>query len=155
MTEPQAVISRVPLASRHERLVPTRLGMALGHRGPGLRASSTVVELDGDLGIAAAQALREGLISLLRPGTRLVAVDLSRVQSCDPAGLAVLIGMQRRAREGGIVVCLVAPSPPVAELLRSTGLERCLTICPDLPAVLAWERGEPARAPATPQSLAG
>jgi anti-anti-sigma factor len=133
----------------------TRLGMALSHPGSDPHAGATVVKLDGDLGIAAAQGLREGLISLLRPGTRLLAVDLSRVQSCDPAGLAVLIGTQRRAREEGIVVCLVAPSPPVAELLRSTGLERCLTVCPDLPGVLVWERGESARAPAAPESLAG
>ena len=82
-------------------------------------------------------------------------VDLSAVESCDPAGLAVLIGMQRRARERGIDVRLVAPSPAVAELLHSTGLERCLTVCPDLPSALAWGRGEPARAATTPQLLAG
>jgi anti-anti-sigma factor len=110
-----------------------------------------MVELDGDLGIVAAQALREVLISALRPGTRLLAIDLSRVQSCDSAGLAVLIGTQRRAREEGIVVCLVAPSPPVAELLHSTGLERCLTICPRLSGELVWERGESPRGPATPR----
>jgi anti-anti-sigma factor len=133
----------------------TRLGVTRGHPGPDPHASSTVVELDGDLGVAAAHALREGLISVLRPGTRLVAIDLSRVRSCDLAGLAVLIGTQRRAREEGIVVCLVAPSPPVAELLHSTGLERCLTIYPDLPGVLVWERGESARAPATQQCLVG
>jgi anti-anti-sigma factor len=132
-----------------------RLGIALEHPGPDLDASSIVVDWGVDLGIAAAQALREVLISALRTGTKLLVVDLSRVQSCDSAGLAVLIGTQRRAREGGIVVCLVAPSPPVAELLHSTGLERCLTICPDLPGVLGWETGESARAPATPQFLAG
>jgi anti-anti-sigma factor len=102
------------------------------HRGSDLAAGSTVVRLDGELGIAAAPALRERLISLLRPGIRLLIIDLSRVQSCDTAGLAVLIGTQRRARERGIVVRLAAPSPPVAERLRSTGLGRCLIVCPDL-----------------------
>jgi anti-anti-sigma factor len=133
----------------------TRLGIAPSHPGPDLHLSSTVVGLDGDLGVAAAGAVRERLISALHPGTRLLAIDLSRVRSCDPAGLAVLIGIQRRAREGGTVVYVVAPSPPVAELLRSTGLERWLTICPDQPGVLVRERGEPARAAATPQFLAG
>jgi anti-anti-sigma factor len=133
----------------------THLDIDLGDPGPDLPAGSVVVKLDGDLGVAAAQALREGLISVLRPGTRLLIVDLSRVRSCDLAGLAVLIGTQRRAREGGTAVSLVAPSPPVAELLRSTGLERCLTICSDLPGVPGWERGESARAAATPQFLAG
>lgn len=124
----------------------TGAGVAARHREPGLPAGSTVVRLYGDLGIAAAPALRERLISMLRPGTRLLALDLSRVLSCDPSGLAVLIGTQRRARGHGIVVRLIAPSPPVAALLHSTGLDRCLTVCPDLPAALAQERREPAAA---------
>jgi anti-anti-sigma factor len=142
-TERQTTISQPPPA-----------GVTPLHRGPDLPAGSTVVRLDGDLGVAAAPALRERLISVLRPGIELVIVDLSRVQSCDPAGLAVLIGTQSRARERGIVVRLVAPSPPVAELLHSSGLERCLTICPDLPAALACGRRDTA-AEVTPQVLAG
>lgn len=122
---------------------------------PGLPADSTVVRLDGDLGVAGARVLRERLISLLRPQVRLMIVDLSRVESCDPAGLAILIGMQRRVRERGIFVRLIAPSPAVAKLLHSTGLERCLPLCPDLPSALARGRGEPARAAATRRRLAG
>jgi anti-anti-sigma factor len=121
---------------------------------PDLPAGSTVVRLDGDLGVAGARVLRERLISLLRPEIRLMIVDLSCVESCDPAGLAILIGMQRRARQRGIVVRLVAPSRAVAELLGSTGLERCLAVCPDLPSALAWG-GEPASAAVTPRLLAG
>jgi anti-anti-sigma factor len=122
---------------------------------PDLPAGSTVVRLDGDLGIVSARVVRERLISLLGLEIRLMIVDLSRVGSCDPAGLAVLIGIQRRARERGIDVRLVAPSSPVADLLRSTGLERCLTVCPDLPSALAWGTGEAATAAAAPQLLAG
>ena len=58
---------------------------------------------------------------MLHPGMSLLVLDLSRVPSCDPAGLAVLIGTQRRARLLGIVVRLAAPSLPVAKLLRLTG----------------------------------
>jgi len=130
-------------------------GDALLYRGADLPAGWTVVTLDGDLGSGAAPALRERLIRVLRPRTRLVILDLSRVRSCDMAGLAVLIGTQRRAREQGIVVRLVAPSPPVTELLRSSGLERCLTVCPDLRGALGWGWWEPAGAAAAPQALAG
>jgi anti-anti-sigma factor len=123
--------------------------------GAGLPAARTIVRLAGALDFAAAPALRERLIGVLHPGTRLLIIDLSRVPSCDPAGLAVLIGTQRRARLRGIVVRLVAPSLPVARLLRTTGLDRSLTIWPDLPAALADERHEPATPAPSPQALAG
>jgi anti-sigma B factor antagonist len=91
-------------------------------------AARTIVRLRGALDVAAAPALRERLIGILHPGMSLLVLDLSRVSSCDPAGLAVLIGTQRRARLLGIVVRLAAPSLLVAELLRLTGLDRSFTI---------------------------
>jgi anti-anti-sigma factor len=118
-------------------------------------SARTIVRLRGALDVAAAPALRERLIGLLRPGMRLLVLDLSRVPSCDPAGLAVLIGTQRRARLLGIVVRLAAPSLPVAKLLRLTGLDRSLTICPDLTSALVVERHEPAKAVPSAQVLAG
>jgi anti-anti-sigma factor len=119
----------------------------------GLPAARTVVRLRDALDAAAAPALRERLIGLLRPGMRLMVLDLSRVPSCDSAGLAVLIGAQRRARLTGIVLRLAAPSPPVAKLLRLTGLDRSLTICPDLSSALAVERYEPAKTVPSTQVL--
>ena len=94
-------------------------------------------------------------LSAARPGMSLLVLDLSRVPSCDPAGLAVLIGTQRRARLLGIVVRLAAPSVPVAKLLCLTGLDRSLTICPDLRGALAVERHEPATTSPSWQVLAG
>ena len=58
----------------------------------------------------------------------------------------MLIGTQRRARRLGIVVRLAAPSLPVAKLLRLTGLDRSLTIYPDLGSALAVDQHEPATA---------
>jgi anti-anti-sigma factor len=123
--------------------------------GTGLPAARTIVRLAGALDFADAPALRERLIGMLHPGTRLLVLDLSRVPSCDPAGLAVLIGIQRRARQLGIVLRLAAPSLPVATLLRLTGLDRSLTISPDLRGALAGERHEPADAAPAPPVLAG
>ena len=123
--------------------------------GAGPPAARTIVRLRGALDVAAAPALRERLIGILHPGMSLLVLDLSRVPSCDPAGLAVLIGTQRRARLLGIVMRLAAPSLPVAKLLGLTGLDRNLTICPDLRDALAVERPEPAQASPSPQVLAG
>ena len=118
-------------------------------------AARTIVRLRGALDVAAAPALRERLIDMLHPGTSLLVLDLSRVPSCDSAGLAVLIGAQRRARLLGIVLRMAAPSLPVAKLLRLTGLDRSLTICPDLRSALAVQRHEPAKESQFPRALAG
>ena len=91
-------------------------------------AGQTVVKLSGGLDLAAAPALREQLIDVLHSGPGLLILDLSRVLSCDPAGLAVLIGTQRRAKLLGIAICLLAPSPAVTRVLRSTGLDRSFSI---------------------------
>ena len=105
----------------------------------------TTVSLCDGLDLAAAPAVRNRLIEVLNRGTDLLILDLSHVQSCDVAGLAVLIGTQRRARQLGITLRLVAPSLPVRKALRSTGLDRSLTIWPDVYGTLAAERHEPAR----------
>jgi anti-sigma B factor antagonist len=129
-------------------MLMTSVGATARHTGSHLRtgpaADRTIVRLRSALDFAAAPALRERLTGMLHPGTQLLILDLSRVSSCDPAGLAVLVGAQRRARPLGIVVRLVAPSLPVSKRLRLTGLDRKLTICLDLAAALAWERHEPA-----------
>jgi anti-anti-sigma factor len=130
----------------------TRAGTVTTTQRPDQPTSTTVMRLDGDLGLATASALRLRLMNALRPGTTRLVLDLSRVQSCDPAGLAVLISTQRHAAERGIVVLLAAPSPPAAELLHSTGLERYLTVCPDLPGALATR---PARAGIGPRQGRG
>ena len=95
---------------------------------PAPSSDRTVVKLSGGLDFAAAQALREELIVVLRRGTGLLILDLSHVLSCDAAGLAVLIGTQRRARLLGTTMRLLAPSLPVTKALRSTGLDRNFSI---------------------------
>ena len=133
--ESRSAISPTPPATA--RLQPDR------RPGAGSPTAPVIVRLQGALDAAAAPALRERLIGLLHPGIRLLVLDLSLVPSCDSAGLAVLIGAQRRARVLGIVMRLAAPSGPVARLLRLTGLDRSLTICPDLRSALAVEQHEP------------
>ena len=109
------------------------------------RPGRSIVRLRGSLDFGAAKELRERLIDVLHRGANPLIIDLSRVPSCDEAGLAVLIGTQRRARLLGSVVLLAAPSVSVAEVLRSTGLHRHFAIYPDVPACLAVPRYKPAR----------
>lgn len=111
----------------------------------------TIVRLCGALDIEGAPALRERLIDMLHRGPGLLVLDLSQVLSCDASGLAVLMGTQRRARLLGIMMRLAAPSLPVTRVLRSTGLDRSFTICPELCGALSPEPDQPAGpAPAPP-----
>jgi anti-anti-sigma factor len=96
------------------------------------RPAFTIARLEGDLDLATVPALRQRLLGVLGPGVRLLVIDLSGVSFCDVAGLAVLIGTQRRARARGITVRVAAPRPQVAKLLRITGLDHRLTICATL-----------------------
>ena len=115
----------------------------------------TIASLEGELDIAAVPELRERLLGLLGPGVRLLIIDLSGVSFCDVAGLAVLIGTQRRATARGIVIRLAAPRPPVLKLLRITGLDHRLTICATLADALPTEwRGPPTATPPRPADAA-
>ena len=104
----------------------------------------SIVRLCGALDAAAAQELRERLIDVLNRGASPLILDLTHVPSCDAAGLAVLIGTQRRARLLGSVVLLAAPCSSVAKILRSAGLHRRFTIYPDVPSTLVAPRHGPA-----------
>jgi anti-anti-sigma factor len=118
-----------------------RAGVSLSVRS---LPACTIARLEGDLDIATVPELRERLLGLLSPGVRLLIIDLSGVSFSDVAGLAVLIGTQRRATARGMVVRLVAPRPQVVKLLRITGLDRRLTICATLADALPTERRGPA-----------
>ena len=96
------------------------------------RPGCTIATLEGDLDIATVAALRERLLGVLGPCARLLVIDVSGLSFCDVAGLAMLIGVQRRGRGRGITVRLAAPRPQMAKLLRVTGLDRSFTICATL-----------------------
>jgi anti-anti-sigma factor len=89
----------------------------------------TIARLVGDLDIGTTRAVREGLLSMLLSAARLLVIDLSGLSFCDVAGLAMLVGTQRRASARGITVRLAAPRPQMAKLLRATGLDQSFTIC--------------------------
>jgi len=94
----------------------------------------TVAELEGELDIASAPALREQLLSLLRPGSSRLVIDLSKVSFCDASGLAVLVSTGRRARLLDGFLRLAAVSPQVGRVLHITGLDRNLASFPTVQA---------------------
>jgi anti-sigma B factor antagonist len=110
----------------------------------------TIAELTGELDIASAPAVREQLLSLLRPGASRLVIDLSRVSFCDASGLAVLVSTARRARLLGGFLRLAAVSPQADRVLHITGLQRNLAIFPTVQAAAteprAADHGKPGAA---------
>jgi anti-sigma B factor antagonist len=115
VTHPAAYDAGLILTSRTE------------HRG------YVVAALSGELGLAAAPALREQLLNL--PGQ--LIIDLSGVRGADASGLAVLVGSARRARLLGGFLRLAAPSMAVAGVLAATGIDEHLDIFPTVKAAIA------------------
>ncbi|MBB6551842.1 STAS domain-containing protein [Nonomuraea rubra] len=86
----------------------------------------TIVHLSGEIDLFTTAALRRQLMGTLRYSTSLLILDLSQVSFCDTGGLAVLVGIQHRARSMGITVALRGPDASMSRLLRVTGLDRGL-----------------------------
>lgn len=101
----------------------------------------TIAELTGDLDIASAPALREPLLSLLRPGSSRLVIDLSKVSFADASGLAVLVSTARRARLLGGFLHLAAVSAPVIHVLNVTDLHRTFAIFPTVQEAATGQRG--------------
>ncbi|MBW8485907.1 STAS domain-containing protein [Actinomadura parmotrematis] len=88
----------------------------------------TIIALSGELDLASTAALREKMLVALNRAGAPVVIDLSAVTFCDAAGLALLVGIRRRARGSRLGLTLAAPRPPVRKLLRITGLDRAFTV---------------------------
>ncbi len=104
------------------------------------RGGRVIATLRGDLCIASAPALREQLLSLIRPSASQLIIDLSAVERADASGLAVLVAGGRRARLLGGSLRLAAPSPEVAAALAVTGMSQHLDVFPTLRAAMAGQR---------------
>ncbi|HEV2376928.1 MAG TPA: STAS domain-containing protein [Streptosporangiaceae bacterium] len=101
----------------------------------------TIAELSGELVTARAPDLRDGLVRSLQSGSSQIIVDLSRVTDCDERGLAVLVGVEHRARAAGGFLRLAAAPPPVQRVLGVTGLHLHLGTFPTIQAAISGPGG--------------
>jgi anti-sigma B factor antagonist len=111
---------------RHD---PARAGL-LSRRMPG----HIVLAVRGELDIAATARLRDQIADIVDDATAPVIIDLSAVSHCDASGLAMLVGVQRRAGLRGLTVAISEPSREASELLRTSGLDHAFTVYPTLAA---------------------
>jgi anti-sigma B factor antagonist len=87
---------------------------------------SQLVAAGPRLDAATVGALRGYLDEAILAGSGRLVVDLAAVQTVDATGLAMLLGIERRAAAADRELLLRGVPPRVARLLRATGLSRVL-----------------------------
>ncbi|WP_281358455.1 STAS domain-containing protein [Pseudonocardia bannensis] len=85
--------------------------------------SVTLVVIVGDIDLASAPELREGLLSV---PSRNVVLDLSGVRWLTAAGLTVLLELLDRLQKAGAILVLAAAPTAVRRIVRMTELEVAL-----------------------------
>lgn len=86
-----------------------------------------MVELAGDVDIAVKDELRARLDAAAEQADT-IDIDLSKVNYADSTALGLIIALQKRLRQRGGTVRLVAPSERMRKLLNYAGLERSFEI---------------------------
>ncbi|HVM40313.1 MAG TPA: STAS domain-containing protein [Acidimicrobiia bacterium] len=86
------------------------------------------VAIEGEVDLYTAPKLREHLDEAIDRGTDRLVVDLTRMDFIDSTGLGVLVGAQKRLREGGGEMTLRNPSRSTHKILEIAGLTQLFTI---------------------------
>ena len=100
------------------------------------RDGATIVTARGEVDVATAPALRDGLEEALDRDIGSVVVDLTGVTFIDSTGLGVLIGARRRCVEAGRELRVVVAEPRILKVFEITGLTELFTIHPALEPAL-------------------
>lgn len=97
----------------------------------------TVVHVRGDLDMATAPQLREGLQRLVDAGDRQLVVDLAGVEFMDSSALGALVVMFKALRDVGGRLCLTAVQPTVRSVLKVTSVDQVIDLYADVQAAEA------------------
>ncbi|MFF4773240.1 STAS domain-containing protein [Microtetraspora fusca] len=95
-------------------------------------SGAVVVVVAGELDLFTAPILRDEVRDAIMQDGATIVLDLAELSFMDSSGLSVLIEAWRLATSEGGGVCLAAPQPPVARILRTTGLDRRIKVYPDV-----------------------
>jgi anti-anti-sigma factor len=104
-----------------------------------------LIELEGELDLASADALEQALDAALADGERPVVVDMTALSFIDSTGIALLIATLSRPEAGPRLRFVPSREPAVIRVLALTGVDRRLPLLEDSAAgVTAGETPEPA-----------
>jgi anti-anti-sigma factor len=87
-----------------------------------------ILRVHGELDLATAGSLCRRAGAAIGRRARLLLLDLTGVSFCDACGLNAFVRIANEAEAAGCRYGLIAPQPPVAKLLRLTGLNQRLHV---------------------------
>ncbi|KQR17107.1 anti-sigma factor antagonist [Cellulomonas sp. Leaf334] len=99
--------------------------------------SRTVVEVDGEIDVSSADALRDQLSELLERDRTDLVIDLRAVRFMDSTGLGVLVGTLKKVRLAGGQLQLVIDSERLLKVFRITALLQVFTVHDTIEAALS------------------
>jgi anti-sigma B factor antagonist len=108
--------------------MPYELKLATSQRG-----LAAIVQLGGTLDLRGAPEFDREIDRLLHRDIREILVDLRQIEFLDSIGLRSLVAAHRRGLQRGVPLWIVRGGPPVARILRMTGLDMTLPLIDELP----------------------
>jgi anti-anti-sigma factor len=87
-----------------------------------------VLRVQGDLDLATADAVYQRGHAAIARHAQLLLLDLTGCSFCDARGLSALVRIANDADAAGCRYALAGPKPPVANILRITGLATRLPV---------------------------
>jgi len=148
-------------AGTHQRIVTadgmTTMTQGENHTTAGRGAGIEIVCMPAELDLATGDGVVEqGCAAIARP-VRLLLLDLAGLSFCDARGLSAFVRIANHADAAGCRLGLIAPRPPVAKILRITGLNSRLPVFATIDDALAlWPHlvvGEALACPGIPVLL--
>jgi anti-sigma B factor antagonist len=109
----------------------------------------TVVALTGEIDLATAPQLREGLQRAESSARRGLLVDLRGVSFIDSTGIGELVGCHRRCRDDGRQVVFLVPDGTTRKILTVTGMDGVFDIHRDEDSAVLALGGSRGSAPAS------
>ena len=88
----------------------------------------TVLSVGGDLDVVGAPDLRQAVVAAVASGSRLLLLDLSKLDFVDSFGIGAVVGALKRLRQRGGDLALVCPSSRIRRVFEICDLDRVLEL---------------------------
>jgi len=112
-------------------------------RSHGLAVATAVAVLPAEIDVSNAERVAGELFAAIKPGVRVVIVDMTLTTFCDSSGLRAIAQAHDRAQAQGAELRLVTGSPRVLRVLAVTGLDTVVPVYSRLDDALAAAPGGP------------